>query len=79
MVADEEIKHIVLLMMENHSFDQMLGCLQDEYSDLDGVDINSSSPRFNLDHSGNQCCQTTNETAMNMARSYTKSVAGRFL
>jgi phospholipase C len=46
VVPDEAIKHVVLLMMENHSFDQMLGCLQKEYPELDGVDINSQSPRF---------------------------------
>ena len=57
MVSDDGIKHVVLLMMENHSFDQMLGCLQGEYPDLDGVDINSSSPRFNLDLSGNKVYQ----------------------
>ena len=57
MAPDDGIKHVVLLMMENHSFDQMLGCLQGEYPDLDGVDINSSSPRFNLDLSGNKVYQ----------------------
>jgi phospholipase C len=57
MTADSPIKHVVLLMMENHSFDQMLGCLQSEYPDLDGVDVNSNSPRFNLDLSGNKVFQ----------------------
>src|SRR5258708_35036808 len=52
MVADEAIKHVVLLMLENHSFDQMLGCLQEEYPELDGVDINAPEPRFNVDLSG---------------------------
>lgn len=31
------IEHVVLLMLENHSFDQMLGALQAVYPDLDGV------------------------------------------
>lgn len=57
MPANSPIKHVVLLMMENHSFDQMLGCLQTEYPDLDGVDVNSNSPRFNLDLSGNKVFQ----------------------
>jgi len=57
MTADSPIKHVVILMMENHSFDQMLGCLQSEYPDLDGVDVNSDSPRFNLDLSGNKVFQ----------------------
>lgn len=57
MVPEDGIKHVVLLMMENHSFDQMLGCLQGDYPDLDGVDIDSTSPRFNLDLSGNKVYQ----------------------
>jgi phospholipase C len=57
MTAGNAIKHVVLLMMENHSFDQMLGCLQIEYPDLDGVDVNSDSPRFNLDLTGNKVFQ----------------------
>jgi phospholipase C len=56
-MTTDPIKHVVLLMMENHSFDQMLGCLQEEYPDLDGVDVNSTSPRFNLDLSGNKIYQ----------------------
>jgi phospholipase C len=57
MPADSPIKHVVLLMMENHSFDQMLGCLQSEYPTLDGVDIDSKTPRFNLNTSGNPVYQ----------------------
>jgi phospholipase C len=58
MVADDRIKHIVLLMMENHSFDQMLGCLQGIYPDLDGVDIDAAEPRYNLDSAGNKVFQS---------------------
>src|ERR1700721_1854371 len=54
---DDPIKHVVLLMMENHSFDQMLGCLKDDYPDLEGIDVNSSFPRFNLDLQGNKVFQ----------------------
>jgi phospholipase C len=57
MSADQEITHVVLLMLENHSFDQMLGCLQEVYPDLDGIDINTTSPRFNLDLAGNPVYQ----------------------
>jgi phospholipase C len=35
---DDPIRHVVVLMMENHSFDQMLGSLASVYKDLDGVD-----------------------------------------
>jgi phospholipase C len=44
-VASDPIKHVVVLMLENHSFDQMLGCMQEVYSDLDGVD--ASNPKSN--------------------------------
>jgi phospholipase C len=57
MNANDPIKHVVLLMLENHSFDQMLGSLQSKYPDLDGVDIESPSARFNLDLSGNKVFQ----------------------
>ena len=33
----DPIKHVVLLILENHAFDQMLGALQAVYPDLDGV------------------------------------------
>lgn len=57
MSAVDPIRHVVLLMLENHSFDQMLGALQSEYHELDGVDIESSSSRFNLDLSGKRVFQ----------------------
>ena len=53
-VADDAIKHVVLLMMENHSFDQMMGCLQEVCPGLEGVDINAAEARFNLDLAGNK-------------------------
>jgi hypothetical protein len=37
MPGDEAIKHIVLLIIENHAFDEMLGCFQEKYPELDGV------------------------------------------
>jgi phospholipase C len=35
---DDPIKHVILLMFENHSFDQMLGCFKRAYPALEGVD-----------------------------------------
>jgi phospholipase C len=35
--ARDPIEHVVLLLMENHSFDQMLGCTQALYPQVDGV------------------------------------------
>jgi phospholipase C len=34
----DPIKHVVLLLLENHSFDQMLGCFNQVYPELEGVD-----------------------------------------
>ncbi|MFM0155281.1 alkaline phosphatase family protein [Paraburkholderia sediminicola] len=33
----DQIEHVVLLLMENHSFDQMLGCLDEVHAGLDGI------------------------------------------
>ncbi|MDA4120157.1 MAG: phospholipase, partial [Thaumarchaeota archaeon] len=35
---DDPVKHVVLLVFENHFFDQMLGCFKQVYPELDGVD-----------------------------------------
>lgn len=37
-VISDPIKHVVVLMMENHSFDQLLGCMKSIYPQLEGVD-----------------------------------------
>ncbi len=51
-----EIDHIVVLMLENNSFDRMLGSLP-------GVDgVNLASPRSNPDPSGNPVAQGTTVT-----------------
>lgn len=49
MEADP-IRHVVLLILENHSFDQMLGSLQEIYPDLEGVD--PATARINYDDEG---------------------------
>ena len=49
MGNDDPIQHVVVLMLENHSFDQMLGCMKDTYPELVGVDVQNnphSSPDF---------------------------------
>jgi phospholipase C len=48
MSSSDPIRHVVLLMMENHSFDQMLGALNGVYPDLDGVD----AAHVNMDRNG---------------------------
>jgi phospholipase C len=49
---DDLIKHVVVLMFENHSFDQMLGCFKSLYSQLEGVD--PDNPRVNRDSTGRE-------------------------
>ncbi len=53
--SGDPIQHVVLLILENHSFDQMLGCFKKIYPDLDGVD--EHAPQQNTDHEGNTFLQ----------------------
>jgi phospholipase C len=46
--TSDPIKHVVLLLLENRSFDQMLGCFKEVYPDLDGIDP-AAAPRTNSD------------------------------
>lgn len=53
ITQDDPIKHVVVLMLENRSFDQMLGDFQQVYPNLDG--INQAGPRrTNTDDQGQQ-------------------------
>lgn len=52
----DPIKHVVYLMLENRSFDQKLGCFQQIYPNLEGV--NPALPRFNLDSQGQKVFQS---------------------
>ena len=46
----DKIEHVVLLMLENHSFDQMLGSLTEVYPNLDGVRLGQGGQ--NVDSKG---------------------------
>lgn len=46
----DPIRHVVLLILENHSFDKMLGCMKQLYPHLDGIDPNT--PHTNSDPAG---------------------------
>jgi phospholipase C len=50
--SNDGVKHVVLLMLENHSFDQMLGSLQELFEDVDGVTPELARTRTNLTISG---------------------------
>src|SRR5690349_12937698 len=49
--SQDPIRHVIVLMLENRSFDQMLGALQDVYPDLDGARADGQ-PRSNRDVDG---------------------------
>jgi phospholipase C len=51
-----QIKHVILLMLENHSFDQMLGCFQTINPEVDGVD--PARPRSCTDKDGRAFAQS---------------------
>lgn len=48
--GSDPIRHVVVLILENRAFDQMLGCIKQLYPELDGVD--PLSPRVNEDSDG---------------------------
>lgn len=52
---EDKIKNVVVLMMENKSFDQMLGSIKKLKPELEGVD--EKDERFNLDFKGNKIYQ----------------------
>ena len=43
----DNLKHIVVLMMENRSFDHMLGALMQKYPRINGLTGNESNPDTN--------------------------------
>jgi phospholipase C len=52
----DPFRHVVLLMLENHSFDQMLGCMTEVYPELEG--IRPGKPNANRDSHGREYLQT---------------------
>jgi len=58
MPQNDPIEHVIVLMLENRSFDHMLGGLADELH-LDGVSA-AAPPRFNVDDDGTRYQQTGN-------------------
>src|ERR1043165_1312063 len=59
-MPQDPIKHVVLLMMENRSFDHMVGALSSVFPELDGVD--TAQPRVNLDEQGKAYAQAPTTT-----------------
>jgi len=58
-MPNDPIKHVVLLALENHSFDQMLGSLNKIFPELEGVSPNA--PNQNVDSDGTVYLQAPTE------------------
>ncbi len=58
-MANDPIKHVVVLALENHSFDQMLGSLTAYYPELEGV--SPAAPNENVDQDGTIYRQASTE------------------
>lgn len=61
---NDPVRHIIVLMFENHSFDQMLGCFKSEagFNGMEGVDPNA--PGVNRDSEGNEYRQMPSTDAV---------------
>jgi len=53
--GQDPIRHVVALILENHSFDQMLGCFRQIHPKLDGID--PANLRWNEDDQGRRFTQ----------------------
>lgn len=58
----DPIRHVVVLILENHSFDQMLGCFKQVYPAMEGVD--PANLRQNQDRDGRYTQAPTTERIM---------------
>ncbi|MFZ0845144.1 MAG: alkaline phosphatase family protein [Pseudolabrys sp.] len=59
MSAIDKIEHVVVLILENHSFDQMLGCMKAVYPELEGINPNNLAS--NVDDKGTRFFQKETE------------------
>jgi len=67
MPQDDPIKHVVVLMMENHSFDQIVGWTKSLYPTLEGVDVNNLKSNSDFPNIAAQVPQSvTTETALSL-------------
>src|SRR5438445_2035565 len=48
----DNINHIIFLLLENQSFDRMVGCFREVYPDLEGLNSPGSPPYTNRDETG---------------------------
>src|SRR6202034_2541932 len=60
--GSDPIKHVVLIMFENHSFMEILGDLTKIYPDLRGID--QAHPQFNEDLNGRRYYQQPAKTSL---------------
>jgi phospholipase C len=60
--SDDNIQHIIFLLLENQSFDRMLGCFRKIYPDMEGVNPTNRAPYSNVDDKGVVYEQKVTET-----------------
>jgi phospholipase C len=53
----DPIEHVIVLMMENRSFDQMLGCMKEVYPGLEGIDAQNLLCNPDFPQTANNICQ----------------------
>lgn len=59
-MADDPIEHVIVLMLENRSFDHMLGAFQAVYPDLDGIPQTGSTRTDRYSKTGKEYQQLPN-------------------
>ena len=58
----DHIEHVILLLLENESFDRMLGCFREVYPELEGIAPQGQRPHVNTDARGVRYEQRPTET-----------------
>jgi len=58
----DQINHVILLLLENQSFDRILGCFREVYPDIEGLNSPGAQPYTNRDDKGVIYEQKSTET-----------------
>lgn len=61
-MTDGHIRHVVVLMMENHSFDELLGCMKKLNAGIAGVDETNLRPNKKFPDTATAVTQNANST-----------------
>ncbi len=61
MIQSDPIKHVVVLMMENHSFDQLIGWTKSLYPQIEGVDVANLRSNSDYPNTANMIFQNSSQ------------------